>query len=59
MERENTVDRVELRTQTFVEVSEDEDIPISVLEVVKYSIQKLNNRALGPGGQNAEFLKIE
>jgi sorting nexin-29 len=53
-------DRVELQTQIFVEVSEDEDIPIPTLEEVKYSIQKLNNnRAPGPDGLNVELFKIE
>jgi hypothetical protein len=53
-------DRVELQTQTFVEVSEDEDIPIPTLEEVKYSIQKLNNnRAPGPDDLNKELFKIE
>jgi sorting nexin-29 len=42
-----------------VEASEDEDVPIPILEGVKCSTQKPNNKAPGPDGLRVEPLKIE
>lgn len=36
-----------------------EELPLPTLEKVKFAFLKLNNRASGPAGLNAELLKID